>query len=362
MLPHPPHPREVVFELRELDLELSLGTDGVLGEDVQDQLRAVDDPRLERVLERALLRRAELVVDDQDLCLGLAVRPASAPRACPCRRTCARRGAAGAGQRGRPARPAPSAPAPRARRARRRRRPLARARRRGAHARARPPRSDRAVSPPSGGHYDSCHAHFRSRRPNARARRRALGEPPGTARDGARAEPPARRAALRRRRGDRLGRRRGAGRPRRPRRHGAGAGEPPGPDRRRSRARPRGERHERRRRGDARARARGGAGSLRLLHARGGRARGEPAARRFRERRARGHRACRRARADGRDPPRRLPGEPAGPGRVPRRERALGTAVDGTQRDPRCSRRVSRHSPAWSRSRSSSTGSSTARC
>ena len=65
MLPHPAHPREVVFELRELDLELSLGADGVLGEDVEDQLRAVDDSRLERVLERALLRRAELVVDER---------------------------------------------------------------------------------------------------------------------------------------------------------------------------------------------------------------------------------------------------------------------------------------------------------
>src|SRR6476619_43520 len=101
----------------------------------------------------------------------------SAPRASPCRRTYARPGGAGAGRPGRPARLAPSAPAPRARRARRRRRPLAGARRRGAHARARPPRSDRAVSPPSGGHYDSCHARFRSRRPNARARRRPVGEP-----------------------------------------------------------------------------------------------------------------------------------------------------------------------------------------
>ena len=68
VLPHPAHPREVVFELRELDLELSLGADGVLGEDVEDQLRAVDDARLERVLERPLLRRAQLVVDDQHLC------------------------------------------------------------------------------------------------------------------------------------------------------------------------------------------------------------------------------------------------------------------------------------------------------
>ena len=74
VLPHPPHPREVVLELRELDLELPLGADGVLGEDVEDQLRAVDDPRLERVLERPLLWRAELVVDDQYLRARVPVR------------------------------------------------------------------------------------------------------------------------------------------------------------------------------------------------------------------------------------------------------------------------------------------------
>ena len=74
VLPHPPHPRQVVLELRELDLELPLGAHRVLREDVEDQLRAVDHPRLERVLERTLLRRAELVVDDEHLGAGLAVR------------------------------------------------------------------------------------------------------------------------------------------------------------------------------------------------------------------------------------------------------------------------------------------------
>src|SRR5205807_4469854 len=74
VLPHPPHPRQVVLELRELDLELSLGADGVLGEDVEDQLGAVDDPRLERVLERSLLRRAQLVVDDKHLRSCVCVR------------------------------------------------------------------------------------------------------------------------------------------------------------------------------------------------------------------------------------------------------------------------------------------------
>ena len=58
VLPHPAHAREVVLELRELDLELALGAPRVLREDVEDQLRAVDDARFERVLERSLLRRA----------------------------------------------------------------------------------------------------------------------------------------------------------------------------------------------------------------------------------------------------------------------------------------------------------------
>ena len=46
----------------------------VLREDVEDQLRAVDDARAELVLERALLRRAELVVGEQDLRRRAGVR------------------------------------------------------------------------------------------------------------------------------------------------------------------------------------------------------------------------------------------------------------------------------------------------
>ena len=67
VLPHPAHPRQVVLQLRQLDLELSLGALRMLGEDVEDQLRPVDDAGGQRVLERPLLRRLELVVDDQHL-------------------------------------------------------------------------------------------------------------------------------------------------------------------------------------------------------------------------------------------------------------------------------------------------------
>ena len=74
VLPHASHAREVVFELRELDLELAFGRPRVLSEDVEDQLRAVDHARAELVLERALLRRAELVVGDEDLRRRAGVR------------------------------------------------------------------------------------------------------------------------------------------------------------------------------------------------------------------------------------------------------------------------------------------------
>ena len=67
VLPHAAHARQVVVELGELDLELALGGHRVLREDVEDQLRPVDHARVERVLEEALLRRVELVVDEQAL-------------------------------------------------------------------------------------------------------------------------------------------------------------------------------------------------------------------------------------------------------------------------------------------------------
>ncbi len=70
VLPQATHAREVVLELRQLDLELALGGDGVLGEDVEDQLRAVDDARLQGVLEPPLLRRRQLAVDDEHLGTG----------------------------------------------------------------------------------------------------------------------------------------------------------------------------------------------------------------------------------------------------------------------------------------------------
>ena len=71
----PAHARQVVLELGELDLELALGADRVLGEDVEDQLRPVDDARLRARSRAALLRRLELVVDDEHVRGRLAEGP-----------------------------------------------------------------------------------------------------------------------------------------------------------------------------------------------------------------------------------------------------------------------------------------------
>jgi hypothetical protein len=65
VLPHAPHAGKVVLQLGELDLQLALGARGVLGEDVEDQLRAVDDAQLELVLEPALLAGVEVIVDEK---------------------------------------------------------------------------------------------------------------------------------------------------------------------------------------------------------------------------------------------------------------------------------------------------------
>jgi hypothetical protein len=67
VLPHAAHARKVVLELRKLDLELALGARGVLREDVEDELRAVDHAQLELVFETALLTRVEVIVDDERL-------------------------------------------------------------------------------------------------------------------------------------------------------------------------------------------------------------------------------------------------------------------------------------------------------
>ncbi len=72
--PQPAHAREVVLELRQLDLQLALGRVGVVGEDVEDDRRAVDHRHVERLLEVALLARLQLVVAGHQVGAGLRDR------------------------------------------------------------------------------------------------------------------------------------------------------------------------------------------------------------------------------------------------------------------------------------------------
>jgi hypothetical protein len=64
-------PRQHVLHLRERDLRLALAGLGVLGEDVQDQGRTVDDLDLDHVLELDQLARAQLTVADDGVRAGL---------------------------------------------------------------------------------------------------------------------------------------------------------------------------------------------------------------------------------------------------------------------------------------------------
>ena len=69
MRPEAAHPREVVLELGQLDLQLALGTVRVRGKDVEDDRGAVDHRHAERVLEIAFLARRKLVVTGHQVCV-----------------------------------------------------------------------------------------------------------------------------------------------------------------------------------------------------------------------------------------------------------------------------------------------------
>ena len=60
-------PGELVLHLGELDLELAFGASRAEREDVEDQARAVDDAAFELLLEVALLRAGERVVEDDEV-------------------------------------------------------------------------------------------------------------------------------------------------------------------------------------------------------------------------------------------------------------------------------------------------------
>ena len=67
-------PRHEVLQLGQLDLELALAGSGALGEDVEDQRRAVDDLGPEDLLEIAGLGPGEFVVEEHRVGIGLLGR------------------------------------------------------------------------------------------------------------------------------------------------------------------------------------------------------------------------------------------------------------------------------------------------
>ena len=80
-------PRHQVLELRELDLQLAFPRSRAPREDVEDQLRAIDDLAIERLFEVAQLRRRELVVEDDEVDRRFVARGRRASRPCRCRET-----------------------------------------------------------------------------------------------------------------------------------------------------------------------------------------------------------------------------------------------------------------------------------
>src|SRR5262249_56850666 len=74
--PLPDQTREQIRELSQLDLELSFRGARALGEDVEDQRRAVDHLEAKRLREVALLHRRQRIVADHE------ARACSAARLC----------------------------------------------------------------------------------------------------------------------------------------------------------------------------------------------------------------------------------------------------------------------------------------
>src|ERR1700688_109146 len=64
----PSQPRQHVFELRQLNLQLPFTSPSVTRKDVENELRAVDHSRIEYALDIALLRRRQIVIEKNYIC------------------------------------------------------------------------------------------------------------------------------------------------------------------------------------------------------------------------------------------------------------------------------------------------------
>ncbi len=67
MGPLPGQARQEIFELRELHLQLAFVAARPLGEDIEDQLAAVNHANFESIFQIALLRRRKIFIDDHQI-------------------------------------------------------------------------------------------------------------------------------------------------------------------------------------------------------------------------------------------------------------------------------------------------------
>jgi hypothetical protein len=67
MAPHPLQARQLVAQLGELDLQLSLAALRTASEDIENQFGAVDDAHLERSFEVAPLCRRQIAIDNENV-------------------------------------------------------------------------------------------------------------------------------------------------------------------------------------------------------------------------------------------------------------------------------------------------------
>jgi hypothetical protein len=63
----PRQPRKHVFELRQFHLQLTFTSAGVARKNIENQLRAIDDARVDHAFNVALLRRREIVIEQNHI-------------------------------------------------------------------------------------------------------------------------------------------------------------------------------------------------------------------------------------------------------------------------------------------------------
>ena len=70
----PGEPRQQILQLRQLDLQLAFAGPRPASEDVEDELRAIDDLAIDFGFDLPQLRRRELVVEDDEIGVGFGAR------------------------------------------------------------------------------------------------------------------------------------------------------------------------------------------------------------------------------------------------------------------------------------------------